>query len=146
MYFLTYPSFVNYSFNEEQKKKHFLSSKSLWEEERSEKNPLWNFLYAMTGGRDYDLEESIWWLQEFPLDLLDWKIDNSHRKDLIKLVPNFRNQTYSQVLPRDERAMHLHNNAYINNGGSDGFREFDPYIYLLPYWAGRYVKAISEGK
>ena len=143
MYFMTIPAFVNYSFTEEEKEKHFAAAKSHWEEERSEKNPLWNYLFALAGGKDIDVEDSAWWLREFPMDLIDWKVDNSHRKDLTKLEPNFRSQTYSEVLPQDERVLGLHNGAYRNNGGSDGRREYDPYIYLMPYWAGRYVDAIS---
>ena len=143
MYFLTIPTFVKYSFTEEQKNAHFATVKSHWEVERSEKNPLWNYLFALSGGKNIDSDESAWWLREFPMDLIDWKIDNSHRKDLTELEPNFRSQTYSEVLPGDERTLHLHNGAYRNNGGSDGSREYAPYIYLLPYWAGRYVDAIS---
>ena len=143
MYFLTIPAFVNYSFTEEQKKKHFEATRSHWEIERSEKNPVWNFLYAMTGGTDYDLNESVWWLQEFPLDLVKWNIDNTQRKDLEKLKPNFRNQTYTEVLPPDERPVHFHNGAYRNNSNGRGMGEEAPYIWLLPYWMGRYVEAIS---
>ena len=146
MYFLTVPAFVKYAFNDELKKKFFEASKSHWEVERSEKNPLWNFIYAMIGGEDYDLEESIWWLKEFPMDLVSWTVNNSHRQDLTRVEPNFRRQEYTQVLPKDERPMHLHNNAYRNNGGSNGRREYPPYIFLLPYWAGRYVGAISPAE
>jgi len=143
MYFLTIPALVKYAFTEDLKLDFFKTSQSHWEIERSEKNPLWNFLYALIGGTDYDLKESTWWLKEFPLDLVSWNVVNSHRKDLTKADPNFRKQEYSEVLPRDERPMHLHNNAYRNNGGNNGSREYPPYIYLLPYWAGRYVEAIS---
>ncbi len=143
MYFLTIPAFVNYSFTEEQKEKQFAASKSHWEMERSEKNPVWNFLYAMTGGTDYDLDESVWWLQEFPLDLISWTIDNTQRKDLEKLEPNFRNQTYKEVLPPSEQPVHFHNGAYRNNSNGAGRGEEAPYIWLLPYWMGRYVDAIS---
>ncbi|WP_419211333.1 hypothetical protein ACNR9Q_11320 [Maribacter sp. X9] len=143
MYFLTAPAFVNYSLNEQQKDAHFEAVKSHWELERTEKNPLWNYLYALSGGKNIDSEASAWWLREFPMDLIDWKIDNSKRKDLKRLEPNFRDQTYSEVLPGDERTLHLHNGAYRNDGGSDGTREYAPYIYLLPYWVGRYVNAIS---
>ncbi|MRI01218.1 hypothetical protein GH721_11815 [Kriegella sp. EG-1] len=145
MYFLTIPSFVNYSFSEEQRKKHFETVKSHWEVERSEKNPLWNYLFALTGAKTIDSEESAWYLREFPMDLIDWKIDNSHRKDLTKIEPNFRSQTYSEVLPADERVLHKHNGAYRNNGGN-AKQEYAPYIYLLPYWAGRYAEMISEPK
>ena len=145
MYFLTVPSFVNYSFTEEQREKHFETVKSHWEVERSEKNPLWNYLFAAAGSKNIDSEESAWYLREFPMDLIDWKVDNSYRKDLTVIEPNFRSQTYSEVLPADERVLHKHNGAYRNNGGS-GKQEYAPYIYLLPYWAGRYVDAISAPK
>jgi len=143
MYFLTVPAFVKYAFNDELKEKFFESAKSHWEIERSEKNPVWNFIYALAGGEDFDLEESVWWLKEFPMDLVSWTVNNSYRQDLTKVKPNFRRQEYTEVLPGDERPMHLHNNAYRNNGGSDGRREYPPYIYLLPYWLGRYVEAIG---
>jgi len=143
MHFMTIPAFVKYSFTEEQKAKHLEASKSHWEIERSEKNPLWNYLYALSGGKDIDFEESAWWLREFPIDLIGWNVNNNHRKDLVKVETNFRSQEYTEVLPRDERPMHLHNNAYRNNGGEGGRREYPPYLYLMPYWAGRYVEAIS---
>lgn len=143
MYFILVPEFVNYSFTEAQKKKHFKAIQSHWQLERSEKNPVWNFMYALAGGKDYDLKESIWWLKEFPMNLIDWSVSNKHRKDLTKLAPNFRHQEYNEVLPRDEQPMYLHNGAYRNNGNGKGASEYSPYIYLMPYWAGRYIGAIS---
>ena len=38
MYFLTIPAFVNYSFSEEQKQKHFEAARSHWDIERAEKS------------------------------------------------------------------------------------------------------------
>lgn len=146
MYFLTVPYFVQHSFSEIEKEKHLEAVKSHWEIERSEKSALWNYLFALAGGQNIDIEESAWWLKEFPMDLIDWRIDNSQRKDLIRIAPNFREQTYSEVLPPDEQVLGLHNGAYRNDGGSDGWREYPPYIYLMPYWAGRYVDAISSPK
>jgi hypothetical protein len=144
MYFLTAPAFVNYSFDEAQKEKHFAAVQSHWKAELSEKNPLWNFFYAMIGGTDYDLDGSVWWLQNFPMDLVGWNVTNKHRKDLTHLELNFRNQKTAEILPPDERPLHLHNGpSYKNDGGNDGMREYAPYIYLMPYWMGRYVGAIS---
>ncbi len=146
MYFLTIPALVKYAFNDELKEKFFESAKSHWEIERSEKNPLWNFMYLLIGGENYDLDESVWWLKEFPMDLISWHVENSHRQDLTKVEQNFRRQEYTEVLPRDERPMHLHNNAYRNNGGNGGREEYPPYIFLLPYWAGRYAGVISPAE
>ena len=80
------------------------------------------------------------------MDLIGWSIDNSHRKDLTRVEDNFRGQEYTEVLPGDERPMHSHNGAYRNNGGGKATREYAPYLYLMPYWAGRYVEAISAPK
>lgn len=143
MYFLTAPAFVKYAFDEAQRKRHLEAVRTHWEIERDEKNPLWNFLYALSGGENIDLQESIWWLKEYPLDLIDWKVDNSERKDLVRIEKNFRNKEYAEVLPRDERPHHLHNREYVNHGGSGGYREYSPYVFLLPYWAGRYIGMIQ---
>lgn len=144
MYFLTVPALVKYAFTEEMRQQYLETVRSHWLIERNEKNPLWNYLYALVGGKDYDMEDSAWWLREFPLDLISWNVDNSHRQDLQRIAPNFRKQQYTEVLPRDERPMHLHNRAYVNNKREGGMREYEPYIYLLPYWLGRYVGGIGD--
>ena len=132
MYFLTIPAFVNYSFTDEQRKNHFEAAKSHWEIERDEENPLWNFLYAMTGGKDYDLDNSIWWLKEFPMDIVQWSMNNNKRKDVEKLEPNFRRKQFAKLLPPDETM-----------GGRGGRRETSPHDFLLPYWMGRYLGIIN---
>jgi len=144
MYFLTAPALYKYAFDKSMQKAYANTINSHWQVERNEKSALWNFLYAMSGGSEIDLDASIWWLQEFPLDLIDWSVSNSHRKDLTFLAPNFRKQTTVQILPPDERPLHKHNNAaYRIDGNGGGSREMSPYLYLLPYWMGRYVGAIG---
>ncbi len=143
MYFLTARALIKYAFTDDLRKKYFETVKSHYERVRPEKNPLWNFIYAQVGGKDYDLESSIWWLQKFPLDLVAWNIDNTYRKDITLLPPNFMRRTSEEVLPPDECPMVLHNSAYEIKGGEGGRREYPPYIYTLPYWLGRYIGAIS---
>ncbi len=144
MYFLTAPALYKYAYSEQMQKAYAKTVKSHWQEERSEGNPLWNFIYAMSGGEEVDLEASVEWLQEFPLDLIDWSVSNSHRKDLEFLKPNFRGQKTTQLLPPDERPLHLHNKPnYYNDADGGARQESPPYIYLLPYWMGRYVGAIQ---
>lgn len=146
MYFLTVRALIEYAFTDELKKKYLETVKSHWERVRPEKNPLWNFIYAQVGGKDDDLENSIWWLKEFPLDLIAWNVDNTLRKDITLLPPNFMKRTSEEILPPDECPLHLHNSAYIIKGGEGGRREYPPYIYTLPYWLGRYVGAIGPGE
>jgi len=141
--FLSYWNLYKYAFTDELRQKYRQTIQKHWEIERPEKNPLWNFIYAMTGAREFDLQESIWFLQEFPLDTTSWTVKNSQRRDLEFLPPNFRDQYTRQVLPPDERPMSKFNqNAFRLDGGNGGYREYSGDIYLLPYWLGRYLKII----
>jgi hypothetical protein len=142
--FLSYWNLYKYAFTDELREKYFRTIKGHWEIERPEKNPLWNLIYAMTGPAEFDLDETIWSLKEFPLDMISWSVHNSHREDIELLEPNFRNQTTRKVLPPDERPMSKYNgNAFRLDGGSNGHREYSGDIYLLPYWLGRYLTIIK---
>jgi len=141
--FLSYWNLYRYAFTEELREKYRRTIASHWKIERPEKNPLWNLIYAATGAEEFDLEETIWSLKEFPLDMIDWSVRNSHRKDLEFLEPNFRNQATRQVLPPDERPMSKYNgNAFHLDGGNGGRSEYSGDIFLLPYWLGRYLNII----
>ncbi len=100
---------------------------------------------ALTGVEDFDLEEAIWYLQEYPLDLTDWTVNNSHRKDIERIEPGFRGQTIKEVLPPDELRVARHNaNRFDLDGKGAGRSEYSAGdIWLLPYWMGRYLNVIS---
>jgi hypothetical protein len=141
--FLSYWNLYKYAFTDELREKYRRVIREHWELERPEKHPLWNLIYAMTGTEEFDLDETIWSLKEFPLDMIGWSVQNSHRKDIKFLKPNFRNQTISKVLPPDERPMSKYNgNHFRLDGGEGGRREYSGDIYLLPYWLGRYLQII----
>lgn len=146
MYFLAYWCLYPYAFNDDLKAKFGATIKDHWEFERPEKNSLWNLCYAMTGAKAFDLNESIWHLQEFPLDMIEWSMVNSHRKD-IELVPdNFRGQTTRMVLPPDERPELKHNRNLFKLDRPEGNGRSELSAgdsFLLPYWMGRYLGVIS---
>jgi hypothetical protein len=143
--FLSYWNLYRYAFTSELREDYRRAIRDHWEVERPEKNPLWNFLYAATGAEEFDLAESIWSLQGFPLDLIGWTVRNSQRRDLDFLAPNFRHQSTKVVLPPDERPMSKYNgNAFRLDGGNGGREEFSGDIYLLPYWVGRYLGIIRS--
>jgi len=149
MYFVCYWGLYRYAFNDTLKTHFKKAIIDHWEIERPEKEGAWNIFTALTGAKDFDLNESVWYLQEHPLDLIDWSISNSHRKDIEKLAPNFRGQTTKEVLPPDERPVQRHNANMFNldRKGSNGTSEHSAGdIWLLPYWLGRYLGVISEPK
>ena len=144
MYFLSYWYLYPYAFNNELKQKFKTTIKDHWNAERPEKDGLWNFCYAMTGASEFDLDESIWFLQEFPLDLISWTIINSNRKDIELIPTNFRRQATKKVLPPDERPIFKHNtNTFELDRNGGGRSENSGDLYLLPYWMGRYLGVIS---
>lgn len=146
MYFLAYWGLYPYAFNDSLKQQYKEAIRDHWQYERPEKDPLWNFCYAMTGATEFDLNESIWSLQEFPLDMIEWNIHNSHRADLSYVMPNFRGETTLSVLPPDERPELKHNrNVFkLDREGTGGETELGGGdTFLLPYWMGRFLGVIS---
>ncbi|MCC6286843.1 MAG: hypothetical protein IT249_03070 [Chitinophagaceae bacterium] len=145
MYFLGYWGLYRYALNDTLKTKFKASIIDHWEAERPEKDGAWNIFTALTGVKNFDLKEAVWYLQEYPLDMVGWTVKNSHRKDIELLAPNFRNQTIKEVLPPDELRISRHNaNRFGLDGGGNGSDEHSAGdIWLLPYWMGRYLGVIK---
>jgi hypothetical protein len=146
MYFVGYWGLYRYAFNDTLKAQYKKAIIDHWQAERPEKEGLWNIFTALTGTKDFDLNEATWYLREHPLDLIDWTIMNSHRKDIEEIPINFRSQTIKNVLPPDERPIQRHNANMFNldrtkNNGTSEQSAGD--IWLLPYWLGRYLGVIS---
>lgn len=148
MYFAGYWGLYRYAFNDNLKAQYKEAIIDHWEAERPEKDGAWNIFTAMVGIEKFDLKEAVWYLQEYPLDLINWKVSNSHRKDLNYWNPNFRNQTIDKVLPPDELRIARHNaNRFGLDGGGNGNAENSAGdIWLFPYWMGRYLNVISSAQ
>lgn len=145
MYFLGYWGLYRYAFNNELKAKYKEAIIDHWKIERPEKEGAWNIFTAMVSD-EFDLKEAVWYLQEHPMDMINWDIMNSQRMDIEFIAPNFRNQTLKEVLPPDERPVQRHNGNMFNidkKGGNGIGEESAGDIWLLPYWMGRYFGVIS---
>ena len=146
MYFLGYWGLYRYALNDELKAKYKSAILDHWQIERPEKEGAWNIFTAMVTDES-DLNEAVWYLREFPLDMVTWDVINSNRKDIVFSEPNFRNQTLREVLPPDERPVQRHNANMFNidkKGGNGTSEESAGDIWLLPYWMGRYLGVISK--
>ncbi|MBD2755431.1 ligand-binding sensor domain-containing protein [Spirosoma validum] len=146
MYFVGYWGLYRYALNDTLKAKFKQTIIDHWAVERPEKEGAWNIFTALTGTKTFDLNEAIWYLQEYPLDLIDWQIMNSHRKDIEFVPENFRKQTTKEVLPPNERPIQRHNgNMFtLDRARGNGTSEHSAGdIWLLPYWMGRYLGVIS---
>jgi len=148
MYYCGYWGLYRYAFNDTLKEKFRQAIIDHWETEKPEKEALWNIMTFMTGKKYCGLDDAVWYLKEYPLDLITWTIRNSHRNDIEKIPDNFRNQTINEVLPPDELPVTRHNsNRFTLDGGNGGLSEMSAGdIWLLPYWMGRYLGVIGNKK
>ncbi|WP_343854428.1 hypothetical protein [Algoriphagus jejuensis] len=145
MYYVGYWGLYRYAFDKDLQAKYKESIVDHWEAERPEKEGLWNIMTALVQPENFDLEESIWFLERHPIDLIGWTVKNSHRKDIELLDANFRGQLTKEVLSPSEIKIARHNaNRFSLDGGSGGKTEYSPGdIWLLPYWMGRYLEVIK---
>jgi len=142
--FVTYWFLHRHAFNDDLRTKYAEAIRDHWEIEREEKNPLWAFVHASTGAKEFDLEGALWTLRRFPWDMTDWTVQNSHRHDVTKLPDNFRGQQLKELLPPGERRITRWNSQpFILDGGNGGHTELAGDEFLLPYWMGRYLKIIA---
>lgn len=118
-----------------------------WYNIRRERNPLWNLIYlhAYPESATPSLTaDSIATLEQIPLDLTTWRVDNSHRGDLAwdPSADRFQvRQSTTWISPAERPVMKWNGNPFVVNGGDGGNSEDDGSFYLLPYWLGRYWRA-----
>ncbi len=142
MEFLSYWVLYHYAFDKDLQKQYGKAIQEFWQIELPERHPVWNLITYGTEG-SFDKESTLWYLREFPKDLIRWDFKNSIRKDLDFMEPNFRMQYTREVLSPRERVTHRYNaNEFILDGGSGGARELTGAEYLLPYWMARYLKVL----
>ena len=145
MYFLAYWGLYPYALTGDLKTKYLAAIKDHWEIERPEKNALWSFTFAMTGVREFDLDPAVEFLKDYPLDLRNWAMHNSHRNDIERLPANFRGQTTKERLPLSEIPIYRHNGQFftLDSAGDGSSLVSAGDTWLLPYWMGRYLEVIS---
>ena len=146
--FLSYYPLLSYETDRNLREVYQQSLERAWQIERPERNPLWNFIYAVgCEAKEFDRDDSVRTLQEIPMDLIEWAVKNSHRQDvpIDPLSDRFKRKQALIVLPYDELPMTKWNgNPYNLDGGNGGRSEDDGAYFLLPYWMGRYHKLIGE--
>lgn len=115
-----------------------------FEKRKGDNNPLINFLYCYSTNKKTELKNSIDFLVDTPLDLVDWHIDHSKREDL-KIVrrPVLEDIQVEVMQPASIRmTVRWDKNPWTATGG-DPSTEREPVFWQLPYWMGRYLGMIK---
>ena len=141
--FFTYWPLVRFAFTEELRLKYLAVVREHLEIEGPERYPIWNFIAAACGAAEFDAAGSVWTLRGAPLDTIAWRVTNSHRQDLTRLPPNFMGRQLKELLPPGERLIaRINTQPFILDQGDDA-TDFPGDEFLLGYWLGRQVGAIS---
>jgi hypothetical protein len=141
--FFNYWVLVRFAFTPELRAKYLAAVADHWSFEQPERFPIWNFLYAACGAKEFDAAGAVWTLRGTPLDTIAWKVTNSQRHDLTKRESNFMGRELKELLPPGERLIaRINTQPFILDQGDDT-TDFPGDEYLLGYWLGRYVGAIS---
>jgi hypothetical protein len=90
-------------------------------------------------GNDCEVEPAVVHLREWPLDLVIWSYQNSHRADF-RTPPGYvaykaGTRTFS---PRETEPMRWDHWTMQADGGTGGSDVVEPSGWLLAYWLGRY--------
>lgn len=113
---------------------------------KNDDNPYFYFLYDGLTGKKLNIDRSIFLLEDNPLDLIRWTVDNSKREDLeIIRKPILEYKQTSRLVPPSERGiMRWDNNPWKSVQGDGGHSESDGVYWMLAYWTGRYYKLIDQ--
>ena len=138
-----YPPLIQYEENPAIKSAYRTHMDAWFLKYKKVKSPLVNFTYNYLSGGSDELEHSIFFLKDAPLDLVDWMIDNGKREDLdVVRAPILESMQVDQLRPPSEyRTIRWDKTPYLAVAGNPA-QERDPVYWLLPYWMGRYLDLI----
>lgn len=118
-----------------------------WAISQLEKMPAWNIITSALLERDCDLQIALKELKDYPVDLINWTMENSHRWDLKvdPLAGRGGNYQATKPIPTTESGISRWNtNPRQLDTGAGGKREESGTYFLLPYWMGRYHGFFTE--
>lgn len=145
--FITYWVLTRFALDDRLKARYREAVADHWAFEKDERYPFWNFVAAGCGVAEHDAQGAVWTLRAWPLDTVTWRVENSHRRDLTFLPPNFMRRELKELLPPGERqAVRCNTQPFILDGGDGGRTEFAGDEFLLGYWLGRYVGSIGPAE
>ncbi|SHJ29961.1 ligand-binding sensor domain-containing protein [Pseudozobellia thermophila] len=139
-----YPVLINHEDDPQLKEAYQNHMEKWFKKHKGAKSPFINFTYNLLSGGTDELDSSIAFLKDTPLDLVDWYIDNGKREDLTVVRRPILEELQVQLRPPSEyRTIRWDQNPYLAASGNPA-EEKEPVFWLLPYWMGRYLNLIVE--
>ncbi len=145
--FLCYPNLLKYETDPKLRSTYRRSFERSWEIERIEQVPWFNFIYGALTGNDCEEEPAVAHLREWPLDLVIYSYQNSHRADLHAPSGYLAYSGGARAISPREREPMLWDNWTMKADGGTGENDVvQPSSWLLAYWMGRYHGFIEAPK
>ncbi|MBA4848910.1 regulator [Emticicia sp. BO119] len=115
-----------------------------FERRKADHNPLINFIYCYSRNKQTEVANSVDFLKDTPLDLVDWHIDHTKREDIQLVHSIVLDELQVSKLPPASirKTVRWDKNPWDAKGG-DPQVEREPVFWLLPYWMGRYLHMIQ---
>jgi len=140
--FLPYYNLLNYTPKDDPSYPLYLESLNRsWKAVRSDNMPVWNIFASVLLKKDLDLGIALTEMQTFPLDLITWSVENSHRWDLKHDEFPGRGgnlQAYSALPSPEGNIFRWNTNPKQLDYNGKGGTEVSGTYYLVAYWMGRY--------
>ena len=111
----------------------------------SGENLINNLTYALATGKKVNVSQTIDFLRDAPLDLVDWRIDHTLREDVqIVRSPILEEIQISVLPPASERGtVRWDKNPWAATTG-DPQQVREPVFWLWPYWMAKYLEIIEK--
>ncbi|WP_028526898.1 hypothetical protein [Runella limosa] len=139
--FFPYYGLLNYTKADPNRDIYLKSLERSWKAVSSDHMPIWNVMASVMLRKDCDVAVALEEIQQFPLDLINWRMENSHRWDLPRdpLLSRFRRLQSTKPIPTPESSISRWNtNPKEFDSGDGGKTEDSGSYYLFAYWMGRY--------
>jgi hypothetical protein len=142
---LVYPNAVTYALTPALKKLMQTSMRNWHPTVKGDHIPLYDFVYNRYSGDRVPLDKAVEQLRDWPLDHIEWTVDNRWREDMERdLTPGTDEMRLKRLPPRSEMGLTMFDQEpYKMVIGRNGEREDRPNDWLMAYWMGRYYGFIS---
>ncbi|MDX1934346.1 MAG: hypothetical protein SFU56_17220 [Capsulimonadales bacterium] len=112
---------------------------------RHDRIPFYDFVYNRYSGDRVPLDAAVEQLRDWPLDHIEWTVDNRLREDIERdLTPGIDEFRLKRLPPRSEMGLCMFDQEpYKAVIGRNGEREDRQNDWLMAYWMGRYYGLIG---
>ena len=138
-----FPILLKYEENLEIRKSYEILADEWMKKQEAGENLINNFTYAFSTGKMVNIPQSIEFLKDTPLDLVDWTIDHKLREDVHLVRKPILEEVQVDALPSaSERAtVRWDRNPWAALEGNP-LQVREPVFWLWPYWMARYLGVI----